>query len=71
MTTITGSAVVSAALLCVALLLAAYRKLVARREDDILHVGDFESALVARQQAVAARPGTYARFNRGDMTAAV
>jgi hypothetical protein len=55
MTIITGTAVVCAAFSCAALLLAGYRKLVARKEDDVLHVLDSESGFIARQQAVAAR----------------
>jgi|HubBroStandDraft_6_1064221.scaffolds.fasta_scaffold2279901_1 hypothetical protein len=35
--------------------LAAYRKLVARNEDDILHVRDSEAGKIAQQSAMAIR----------------
>jgi len=35
--------------------LAAYRKLVARNEDDILHVRDSEAGKIAQQSAMANR----------------
>jgi hypothetical protein len=35
--------------------LAIYRKLVARHEDDLLHVGEFDTPKVAQQAVVASR----------------
>ena len=35
--------------------LAIYRKMVARSEDDFIHVRDVDTALIAKQQAVATR----------------
>lgn len=61
--------ILSSAILCgvlagTALLLAAYRKIIARKEDDMLHVRDSEATLVAQQLAVAARLETVDRWGK-------
>jgi hypothetical protein len=40
---------------CGVLGLAIYRKMVAMREDDNLHIGQHETGIVAQQQVVAAK----------------
>jgi hypothetical protein len=40
---------------CAVLGLAIYRKLVARREDDLLHIGEFDAPQVAQQAVVSSR----------------
>ena len=55
MTPILSSTILCGALACAALLLAVYRKVIARREDDMLHVLDSEATLITQQHAVASR----------------
>ena len=43
------------AMAVVVLLMAAYRKIVARSEDDLVHLGDSDAVLVTRQKSVAGR----------------
>jgi hypothetical protein len=48
--------VVAWSLLAAAVLgLAIYRKMVARSEDDFIHIRDIDTALIAKQQAVSSR----------------
>lgn len=51
----TTMAVIWLAIASIVLGLAAYRKLVARNEDDILHVRDSEEGKIAQQSAMANR----------------
>lgn len=51
----TTMAVIWLAIASVVVGLAVYRKLVARNEDDILHVRDSESVKIAQQSAMANR----------------
>jgi hypothetical protein len=55
MTPILSSTILCGVLACAALLLAVYRKVIARKEDDMLHVLDSEATLVTQQHAVAIR----------------
>ena len=68
---ILSTAILCGALACTALLLAAYRRVIARKEDDMLHVRDSEATLIAQQELVASRLETVDRWGKAITVLAV
>jgi hypothetical protein len=71
MTPILSSTILCGALAGAALLLAAYRKVIARKEDDVLHVLDSRATLIAQQHAVASRLEAVDRWGKAITVLAV